>query len=39
MQVTKPPIVDYNIPYGVIVRQDTVLDDGKTVTNMMEGAH
>lgn len=36
MQVTKPPIVDYNIPYGVIVRQDTVLDDGKTVTNMID---
>lgn len=36
MQVTKPPIVDYNIPYGVIVRHDTVLDDGKTVTNMID---
>lgn len=23
-------------PYGVIVRQDTVLDDGKTVTNMID---
>ena len=22
--------------YGVIVRQDTVLDDGKTVTNMID---
>ena len=36
MQVTKTPIIDYNIPYGVIVRQDTVLDDGKTVTNMID---
>lgn len=36
MQVTKQPIVDYNIPYGVIVRQDTVLDDGKTFTNMID---
>ena len=36
MQVTKTPIVDYNIPYGVIVRQDTVLDDGKTVSSMVE---
>lgn len=36
MQVTKTPIVDFNIPYGVIVRQDTVLDDGKTVSSMVE---
>lgn len=36
MQVMKTPIVDYNIPYGVIVRQDTVLDDGKTVSSMVE---
>ena len=36
MQVTKTPIVDYNIPYGVIVPQDIVLDDGKTVTNMID---
>lgn len=36
MQVTKTPIVDYNIPYGVIVRQDTVLDDGRTVSSMVE---
>lgn len=36
MQVTTTPIVDYNIPHGVIVRQDTVLDDGKTVSSMVE---
>lgn len=36
MQVTKNAIVDFNIPHGVIVRQDTVLDDGKTVTNMID---
>lgn len=36
MQVTKSAIVDYNIPYGVIVRQDTVLDDGRTVSSMVE---
>ena len=36
MQVTKSPIVDYNIPYGVVVRQDTVLDDGRTVSSMVE---
>lgn len=36
MQVMKSAIVDYNIPYGVIVRQNTVLDDGLTVTNMID---
>lgn len=36
MRVTKSAIVDYNIPHGVIVRQDTVLDDGRTVTNMVD---
>lgn len=36
MQVTRSAIVDFNIPRGVIVRQDTVLDDGKTVTNMID---
>ena len=36
MQVTKTQIVNFNIPYGVIVRQDTVLDDGKTVSSMVE---
>lgn len=32
MQGMKSSIVDYNIPYGVIVRQDKAL-------YMMEGAH
>lgn len=39
MQVMKSAIVDYNIPYGVIVRQDTVLDDGlNKALYMMEEA-
>lgn len=36
MQVTRSAIVDFNIPRGVIVRQGTVLDDGRTVSNMVE---
>lgn len=36
MQVTKRAIVDFNIPCGVIIRQDTELDDGKTVSNMVD---
>ena len=36
MQVTKSAIVDFNIPCGVIIRQDTELDDGKTVSNMVD---
>lgn len=35
MQVTKSSIVDYNIPHGIIVRQDTV----NKALYMMEGAH
>lgn len=36
MQVMKSAIVDFNIPYGVIVRQDTVLDDGRVVMSAVE---
>lgn len=32
MQVTKTPIFDFNIPYGVIVRQDTVVRDALNKT-------